>query len=125
VIAISDRFRTTPEAVAVLFASTGSVVAADTVAVLDKVASAIPPLNAGATAAVTVIVAVCPTLRVPTVQLRGLALVQVPTSAVAPVNVVEPGSVSATTTPVAVDGPSFVTFMVHVTEFPAVTGSGD
>ena len=89
------------DAVAELFAGTGSVVAAVTDTSLVSVA---PANSDGSAVAVTVNCLVAPGTRVPMVQVSGVPEQPV---AVAP-STPEPG-VSVSTTPVAVEGPLLVT----------------
>ena len=100
-----------------LFARAGSDVVADTVAV-----SVISPSIVVVTTIVTV--AVAPNGTTPSGQVTTpAACEQLPWLGVADTNVTDPGSVSVTTTPVASEGPRFVTVMSYVTSSPADTGS--
>jgi hypothetical protein len=91
--------------VAVLLALTGSGVVADTVAVLLTV-----PDPAGGVLATNDRVAVAPTASVPTGQVTVLPAAVQPSALLA--NVSPAGSGSEMTTPVAVEGPRFVTDIV-------------
>ncbi len=102
---------------AVLLAGTGSGVVDDAVAV-----SVISPSIVVVTMMATVTAA--PLAIVPTGHdTTPAACEQLPWLGTAETNVTEPGSVSVTTTPVASDGPRFVTVTAYVTLLPATTGS--
>ena len=89
-------------AVLLLFAVIGSEVVAETVAVFDTL-----PENAGGVLYVDMMVADCPAAMVP--RLQGYAVVQAPELET---KVSDGGVGSLTVTPVAVDGPAFVTTIV-------------
>jgi hypothetical protein len=111
---------TSDQALAVdVFEPAGSVEVVVTVALLLPIK---PPVSGAVT--LMVIVAVCPLVIVPRVQVTGPDPAQLPRVVEALTKVTPAGSVSVTVTPVAVEGPLFWAWMVYVSVPPGATGSG-
>ena len=87
-------------AVAVLLAALGSAVTAETVAMFVRV-----PLAEGETATTMSIVAPAPPGKIPSAQVTVVVPEQDPVLGVAETSVTPAGNVSATVTPLVVDGP--------------------
>ena len=84
------------------------------------------PVVVGFTLTMIVVLAVAPTARLPSPMVTvSLAKLTAPWLLVADMKETPAGSVSATVTPVALDGPLFTLVSVYASCWPAVTGSGE